>query len=176
MQFATFGAGCFWCVEAAFRLVRGVVSVTPGYSGGHTADPSYEEVCTGETGHAEVCQIEFDPSVVSYGDLLDVFFTIHDPTTLNRQGNDIGTQYRSVIFYHDDEQRRAAVELIEQLSASGQYDRPIVTSVEPFTAFYPAEEYHREYFMRNPSQPYCRYVIAPKIKKLEKALGVKLAL
>ena len=140
--------------------------MTSGYTGGHVANPTYEAVCTGTTGHAEVTQVTFDPDVVSYRDLLGVFFSLHDPTTVNRQGGDVGTQYRSAIFYHDDEQRRTAEEVIRELEAEHVFDDPIVTTIEPLVAFYPAEEYHREYYRRNPNQPYCRAVIAPKVAKL----------
>jgi peptide-methionine (S)-S-oxide reductase len=165
-QVATLAGGCFWCLEAVFEQLRGVTKVMSGYSGGHVQNPSYEAVCTGATGHAEVTQVTFDPDQISYRDLLGVFFVIHDPTTLNRQGGDAGTQYRSAIFYHDHEQQRTAEELIRELEAEHVFDDPIVTKVEPLTAFYPAEEYHREYYRRNPNQPYCRAVIAPKVAKL----------
>lgn len=163
MQTATFGGGCFWCLEAIFEQLRGVSAVQSGYAGGHVPNPSYEEVCTGTTGHAEVVQIHFDPDVISYRDLLEVFFATHDPTTPDRQGNDIGPQYRSIILYHDDEQRAAAEAIIKELDASGTWADPIVTHVEPLDVFYPAEDYHNEYFRRNPNQGYCRLVIAPKV-------------
>ena len=163
---ATLAGGCFWCLEAVFEQLRGVRSVTSGYSGGHVRNPSYEAVCTGATGHAEVVQVVFDPDVLSYRDLLGVFFTLHDPTTLDRQGGDIGTQYRSAIFYHDDAQRREAEAVKAELEAEHVFDDPIVTAIVPLEAFYPAEEYHREYYRRNPNQPYCRAVIAPKVAKL----------
>ncbi len=162
---ATFGGGCFWCLEAVYDELEGVTSVASGYAGGHVVRPSYEQVCTGTTGHAEVVQIKFDPAVISYDDLLDVFFAIHDPTTRDRQGNDVGPQYRSVIFYHDDAQRDAAKRKIAELEASGKHHRPIVTELQPLTAFYPAEEYHRDYFVRNPDKGYCRMVVAPKVLK-----------
>ncbi|OLB47861.1 MAG: peptide-methionine (S)-S-oxide reductase [Gemmatimonadetes bacterium 13_2_20CM_2_65_7] len=165
-EVATLAGGCFWCLEAVFEQLRGVSKVTSGYTGGHVANPTYEAVCTGTTGHAEVTQVTFDPDVVSYRDLLGVFFSLHDPTTVNRQGGDVGTQYRSAIFYHDDEQRRTAEEVIRELEAEHIFDDPIVTTIEPLKAFYPAEEYHREYYRRNPNQPYCRAVIAPKVAKL----------
>lgn len=168
-EVATLGGGCFWCLEAVFDDVEGVEKVVSGYSGGEKENPTYEEVCTGETGHAEVVQITFDPEVISYRELLGIFFDIHDPTTLNRQGADVGTQYRSVILYHSDEQRQVAEEVIGQLEASGRWSSPIVTQVEPFKAFYPAEDYHHRYFERNPLQPYCRMVIAPKVAKFRKA-------
>jgi len=165
-EVATLAGGCFWCIEAVFEQLRGISKVTSGYTGGHVANPTYEAVCTGTTGHAEVTQVTFDPDVVSYRDLLGVFFSLHDPTTVNRQGGDVGTQYRSAIFYHDDEQRRTAEEVIRELEAEHVFDDPIVTTIEPLVAFYPAEEYHREYYRRNPNQPYCRAVIAPKVAKL----------
>lgn len=165
-ELATLAGGCFWCLEAVFEQLRGVTKVTSGYSGGHVHNPSYEAVCTGTTGHAEVVQVTFDPDVISFRELLEVFFTLHDPTTLNRQGGDVGTQYRSAVFYHDDEQKKVAETLIRELEAEHVFDDPIVTSVEPLKAFYPAEEYHREYYRRNPNQSYCRAVIAPKVSKL----------
>lgn len=166
METATLAGGCFWCLEAVFEQLRGVSKVDSGYAGGHVANPSYEAVCTGTTGHAEVTQVAFDPNVISYRDLLGVFFSLHDPTTLNRQGGDVGTQYRSAIFYHDDAQRREAEEAIKELEAEHVFDEPIVTTIEPLKTFYPAEEYHREYYRRNPNQGYCRAVIAPKVAKL----------
>ncbi len=165
-ELATLAGGCFWCLEAVFEQLRGVIKVTSGYSGGHVPDPSYEAVCTGTTGHAEVVQVTFDPDALSFHDLLGVFFTLHDPTTLDRQGGDVGTQYRSAIFYHDDEQRHTAEEVVRELEAEHVFDDPIVTKIEPLQAFYPAEEYHREYYRRNPNQSYCRAVIAPKVAKL----------
>jgi len=165
-QLATLAGGCFWCLEAVFEQLKGVKKVESGYSGGHVPNPSYEAVCTGTTGHTEVTQVTFDPDVISFRDLLGVFFSIHDPTTPDRQGGDVGTQYRSAIFYHDDEQRRVAEDLVRELEAEHVFDDPIVTTIEPFKAFYPAEEYHREYYRRNPNQPYCRAVIAPKVSKL----------
>jgi peptide-methionine (S)-S-oxide reductase len=165
-QLATLAGGCFWCLEAVFEQLRGVTKVISGYSGGHLPKPSYEAVCKGTTGHAEVVQVAFDPDVLSYRDLLGVFFTLHDPTTLDRQGGDVGTQYRSAIFYHDDEQRRTAEDVVRELEAEHVFDEPIVTKIEPLQTFYPAEEYHREYYRRNPNQPYCRAVIAPKVAKL----------
>ena len=165
-QVATLAGGCFWCLEAVFEQLRGVTRVMSGYAGGHVPNPSYEAVCTGTTGHAEVTQVTFDPDQISYRDLLGVFFVIHDPTTLDRQGGDAGTQYRSAIFYHDDEQRRSAEELIRELEAEHVFDDAIVTKVEPLQAFYAAEEYHQGYYRRNPNQPYCRAVIAPKVAKL----------
>ena len=165
-QVATLAGGCFWCLEAVFEQLRGVTRVMSGYAGGHVPNPSYEAVCTGTTGHAEVTQVTFDPDQISYRELLGVFFVIHDPTTLDRQGGDAGTQYRSAIFYHDDEQRRSAEELIRELEAEHVFDDAIVTKVEPLQAFYAAEEYHQGYYRRNPNQPYCRAVIAPKVAKL----------
>jgi len=165
---ATLGGGCFWCLEAVYDDLRGVESVVSGYAGGRVPDPSYEQVCSGTTGHAEVVRITFDPAEVSFRELLEVFFTIHDPTTLNRQGADVGTQYRSAIFYHDDEQKRVAEETIRDLEAEGVWDDPIVTEVVPLTAFYPAEGYHQEYFARNPRAGYCQVVIAPKVSKFRK--------
>ena len=167
-EIATLAGGCFWCLEAAFQDLKGVETVESGYSGGSVPHPSYEEVCTGTTGHAEVVQITFDPQVVSFRDLLHVFFTIHDPTTLNRQGGDVGTQYRSAIFYHSPEQQAEAQRVIAELQAEQVWDDPIVTELTPFEYFYPAEEYHRDYFRRNPNQGYCRAVIAPKVAKVRK--------
>jgi peptide-methionine (S)-S-oxide reductase len=165
-ELATLAGGCFWCLEAVFEQLRGVAKVQSGYAGGHVPNPSYQAVCTGMTGHAEVVQVAFDPAVISYRDLLGVFFTLHDPTTLNQQGGDVGTQYRSAIFCHDDEQRRVAEEVVRELEAEHVFDDPIVTEIVPLPAFYPAEEYHKEYYRRNPNQPYCRAVIAPKVAKL----------
>lgn len=165
-QLATLAGGCFWCLEAVFEQLKGVKKVESGYSGGHVPNPSYEAVCTGTTGHAEVTQVTFDPDGISFRDLLGVFFSIHDPTTPDRQGGDVGTQYRSAIFSHDDEQRRVAEDLVRELEAEHVFDDPIVTKIEPLKAFYPAEEYHREYYRRNSNQPYCRAVIAPKVAKL----------
>jgi peptide-methionine (S)-S-oxide reductase len=168
LQTATLAGGCFWCLEAVYDELKGVHSVESGYAGGHVENPSYREVCTGTTGHAEVIQIQFDPNVVSYRDLLNVFFTIHDPTTLNRQGNDIGPQYRSAIFYHDEEQQKVAEEVIQDLNAKKIWDRPIVTEVTKFDKFHQAENYHQEYFANNPYQPYCQVVVAPKVAKFRK--------
>jgi peptide-methionine (S)-S-oxide reductase len=162
---ATLAAGCFWCVEAVFDDLKGVEDVVSGYSGGHTENPTYREVCSETTGHAEVIQIKFDPNEVSFKEILQVFFTVHDPTTLNRQGNDVGSSYRSAIFYHSDEQKRVAEEVIKEVSAEGIYDNPIVTEVTPFDKFYAAENYHQEYFANNPNQPYCAAVVAPKVRK-----------
>jgi peptide-methionine (S)-S-oxide reductase len=165
---ATFAGGCFWCVEAVFDELRGVERVESGYAGGHVSNPSYQQVCTGMTGHAEVVRITYDPNVVSYRDLLGVFFSTHDPTQLNRQGADVGTQYRSAVFYHTPEQRETAREVIAELEAQKVWDGPIVTTLEPLTEFYPAEEYHRDYYRRNPEQGYCRAVVAPKVAKFRK--------
>ena len=167
-EVATLAGGCFWCLEAVFDQLEGVEDVVSGYAGGHVPNPSYKHVCTGETGHAEVVQVTFDPQVVSYRDLLKVFFAIHDPTTLNRQGGDVGTQYRSAIFTHSDEQERTAEDVVAEVNEAGIWDEPIVTEVSPFEAFYPAEEYHQEYFARNPYQAYCQIVIAPKVAKFRK--------
>ena len=165
---ATLAGGCFWCLEAVFEQVRGVESVVSGYSGGYTANPTYEMVCSGRTGHAEVVQITFDPAVVSYRELLGLFFTMHDPTTLNRQGPDSGTQYRSAVYYHSAEQKAVAEEAIAELTASAVWPAPIVTEVAPSDVFYPAEEHHQEYYRRNLGQPYCQVIIAPKVAKLRK--------
>lgn len=167
-EVATLAGGCFWCLEAVYDDLRGVTDVVSGYAGGHVPDPTYEQVCSGTTGHAEVVRIEFDPAEVSFRDLLDVFFSIHDPTTLNRQGADVGTQYRSAIFYHDEGQKRVAEEAIRDLEAEGVWDNPVVTQVVPITEFYPAEAYHQEYFARNPGAGYCQVVIAPKVSKFRK--------
>ncbi len=174
MEISTLATGCFWCTEAVFQQMKGVKSVIPGYSGGHVENPSYEEVITGLTGHAEVCQIEFDPEQISFEDLLEVFFNTHDPTTLNRQGNDIGPQYRSAIFYHNDEQKSIAERIKSELDRSGTLKNSIVTEITTFEKFYPAEDYHRNYFLNNPNQGYCRYVIAPKVQKFEKVFKLKL--
>jgi len=168
LQTATLAGGCFWCLEAVYDEVKGVQGVESGYAGGHMDNPSYREVCNGDTGHAEVVQVHFDPSIVSYRDLLNVFFAIHDPTTLNRQGADVGTQYRSAIFYHDEEQKKIAEELIKELNAQQIWDRPIVTQVEKLDKFYMAEDYHQEYFVNNKYQPYCMAVVAPKVSKFRK--------
>ncbi len=164
-QVATLAGGCFWCLEAVFDELKGVESVESGYTGGHVLNPSYEDVCDGDTGHAEAVRITFDPAVVSYADLLHVFFTIHDPTTPNRQGADVGPQYRSAIFYHNPEQKAAAEQVIQEINASGIWTNPIVTQVAPLEQFYMAEDYHQEYFKKNPFQGYCRAVIAPKVAK-----------
>jgi peptide-methionine (S)-S-oxide reductase len=174
-EVATLGGGCFWCLEAVFEQLRGVEKVVSGYAGGHVANPSYEQVCGKGTGHAEVVQVTFDPAVVSYRELLEVFFATHDPTTKDRQGNDVGPQYRSVIFYHSDAQRQTAERLIAELVAEKVFPGPIVTEVVPFTAFYPAEGYHQGYFRANPAQPYCAVVVAPKVAKFRKQFAAKLA-
>ena len=168
LETATLAAGCFWCVEAVFDDLKGVEDVVSGYSGGHTENPTYREVCSETTGHAEVTQIKFDPAEISFADILRVFFAVHDPTTLNRQGNDIGTSYRSAIFYHSDEQKKIAGEIIKEVTEAGIYDNPIVTEVTKFDKFYPAEDYHQEYFANNPTQPYCAAVVAPKVAKFRK--------
>jgi peptide-methionine (S)-S-oxide reductase len=168
LELATLGGGCFWCLEAVFDELKGVVDVVSGYSGGHVPNPTYEQVCSKQTGHAEVVQIAFDPSVISYREVLEVFFTIHDPTTPNRQGNDIGPQYRSVIFYHSPEQQAVAREVMQALTQARVWDNPIVTELVPFERFYPAEDYHQEYFKRNPYQPYCALVVGPKVAKFRK--------
>ena len=174
LEVATLGGGCFWCLEAVYLELRGVEKVVSGYAGGADPNPSYEAVCTGMTGHAEVVQITFDPQVVSYRELLEVFFTIHDPTTLNRQGMDVGTQYRSVIFYHSPEQMATSTDVIADISAAEIWPNPIVTEIEPLDVFYPAEEYHQRYFERNPNQGYCRAVVAPKVAKFRSKYFEKL--
>ena len=171
---ATLAGGCFWCLEAVFAELRGVARVVSGYAGGDVPNPTYQAVCTGATGHAEVVQVTFDPEVVSFAELLEVFFTIHDPTTLNRQGGDIGTQYRSAIFYHSPAQREIAERLISEFDAQHIWDAPIVTQVVPLTVFYPAENYHQEYYQNNQNQPYCRAVIAPKVSKFRQKYLEKL--
>ncbi len=165
LETATLAAGCFWCVEAVFDDLKGVTDVVSGYSGGHTTNPTYQQVCSETTGHAEVVQIKFDPNELSYKELLQVFFTVHDPTQLNRQGNDVGSSYRSAIFYHSDEQKRVAEEVIKEFTDETIYDKPIVTQVASFDVFYAAEDYHQEYFANNPTQPYCAAVVAPKVAK-----------
>ena len=171
---ATLGGGCFWCLEPVFAALKGVERVVPGYAGGEVDRPSYEEVCEGTTGHAEVVQITFDPAVLSFADLLRVFFTMHDPTTLDRQGADAGPQYRSVILTRDDEQRRVAEQVIGEITAAGWWDEPIVTEIAPLATFYPAEAYHHDYFSRNAGQPYCRMVIAPKLAKFRQHFAAML--
>ncbi|MDP8939863.1 MAG: peptide-methionine (S)-S-oxide reductase MsrA [Actinomycetota bacterium] len=174
MEKATLGGGCFWCLEAVYEELKGVEKVESGYSGGHVPNPTYRQVCSEATGHAEVVQVTFDPEVVSYREILEVFFTIHDPTTLNRQGADVGESYRSVIFYHDEEQKRVAEEVISDLEAEGRWADPIVTEVTPFSEFYVAEDYHQEYYRNNQYQPYCQVVIAPKVAKFRKQYLEKL--
>lgn len=169
LKTATLGAGCFWCTEAVFQDLKGVHSVVSGYSGGDAVNPSYEQVCSGTTGHAEVAQIRYDPDILSFEDLLYVFWRTHDPTTLNRQGNDVGTAYRSAIFYHDDEQRRTAEQSKTDTEASGLWPNPIVTDIAPLEDFYAAEGYHQNFYKMNPNQPYCRFVVDPKVKKFRKA-------
>jgi peptide-methionine (S)-S-oxide reductase len=171
---ATLGGGCFWCLEAVYDEIEGVISVESGYAGGHKPNPTYEEVCTGRTGHAEVVQITFDPQVITFRDLLDIFFSIHDPTTPNRQGADVGPQYRSIILYHNEDQRRIAEETIAALNAAKIWSAPIVTEVKPFTEFWMAEEYHQEYFAKNPYQGYCMAVVAPKVMKARKQFSERL--
>jgi len=173
-EVATLAGGCFWCLEAVFDDLKGVDSVESGYMGGTTANPTYEEVCSGETGHAEVTQLTFDPKQVSFKEILEVFFVIHDPTTLNRQGNDLGTQYRSAIFYHSPQQKAAAEQVIASMGAAKIYEDPIVTEVVPASKFYMAEDYHQEYFRRNPAQPYCALVVRPKVAKFRKHFLEKL--
>jgi peptide-methionine (S)-S-oxide reductase len=165
LETATLAAGCFWCVEAVFDDLKGVQDVVSGYSGGHLENPTYQQVCSETTGHAEVVQIKFDPNELSFKELLQVFFTVHDPTQLNRQGNDVGSSYRSAVFYHSDEQKRVAEEVIEEFTDEAIYDKPIVTQIAPFDKFYAAEDYHQEYFANNPNQPYCAAVVAPKVAK-----------
>ncbi len=172
---ATFGSGCFWCTEAVFQRLKGVSLVQSGYAGGMTENPTYKDICTGETGHAEVIQIEYDPSIVTYDELLEVFWRTHDPTTLNRQGNDVGTQYRSVIFYHDDSQKELANSYKKRLQEEEIWGDPIVTEISPLPTFYEAESYHDDYYNENRSQPYCTFVIAPKVKKLKEIFADKLA-
>jgi peptide-methionine (S)-S-oxide reductase len=174
VQIATFANGCFWCTEAVFQQLKGVKKVVSGYSGGHVENPTYEQVCGKNTGHAEALRIEYNPQQISFDELLEVFWKTHDPTTLNKQGNDVGPQYRSVIFYHNDEQKEKAEKYKKELDASGVFDAPIVTTIEPFGVFYPAEDYHTNYYKRNPSQPYCYYVIKPKMEKFKKIFGDKI--
>lgn len=173
-QVATLGGGCFWCLEAVYDELKGVTDVVSGYSGGQVVNPSYEEVCGKHTGHAEVVQVTFDPSVISFKEILEVFFTIHDPTTLNRQGNDVGPQYRSAVFYHSDEQKATTQQVIREFESAKVWDSPIVTEVTTFDKFYPAEDYHQEYFKKNPYQPYCAFVVGPKVAKFRKHFFDKL--
>lgn len=174
-ELATLAGGCFWCLEAVYTQLKGVVKSISGYSGGSIPDPSYRLVCSGTTGHAEVVQVTFDPQQISYKELLEIFFTIHDPTTLNRQGNDVGTQYRSAIFYHNPQQKAIADQVIQEFEAARIWDNPIVTQVAPLNAFYPAEEYHQDYFKRNPTQPYCQVIIAPKVAKFRQKFASQLS-
>jgi len=171
---ATLGGGCFWCLEAVYQQLDGVERVVSGYAGGHVENPTYEQVCGKKTGHVEVVQVTFDPARVSYRDVLEVFFSIHDPTTKDRQGNDVGPQYRSAIFYHDDEQRQVAESIIAELAAEHAFDAPIVTELKPFERFYSAEQYHQNYYAQNSSQPYCAYVISPKIAKFRRKFSERL--
>jgi len=171
---ATFGSGCFWCTEAVFERVDGVHSVVSGYAGGNVENPTYEQICSGSTGHAEVTQITYDPHITTYDELLQIFWKTHDPTTLNRQGNDVGPQYRSVIFFHDDEQKQLAEKYKVDLNASGAWKDPIVTEISPHTVFYKAEDYHQNYYVNNPNQGYCSFIIAPKLEKFEKVFKEKL--
>ena len=173
-EIATLAGGCFWCLEAVYQEMEGVLSVESGYIGGHVANPDYKSVCSGATGHAEAVQVTFDPAVTTYREILEVFFAIHDPTTRDRQGNDVGTQYRSAIFYHDDRQRAEAEEIIRELNAERIWPDPIVTEVQPATTFYKGEDYHQEYFKNNPRQPYCAFVVAPKVSKFRKKFAGKL--
>lgn len=174
LEKATLGGGCFWCTEAVYKMLNGVEEVLPGYSGGHVKNPSYREVSNGTTGHAEVVQITFNPEIVSFPEILEVFFKTHDPTTLNRQGNDVGTQYRSAVFYHNDEQKQEAEKIIEYFEKEKIFNNPIVTEVTPFNVFYEAEDYHKDYFERNKDQPYCQFVVSPKVKKFKKNFREKL--
>lgn len=174
METATLGAGCFWCVESVFQELKGVEKVVSGYSGGHKENPGYKEVCDGTTGHAEVARISFDPSVISFQEILEVFFLVHDPTTLNRQGNDVGTQYRSAIFYHSESQKEIAEKTIQALNASAAWPDPLVTEVSPVKNFWPAEDYHQNYYRLNQNQPYCQYVVRPKLEKFRKVFKEKL--
>lgn len=171
---ATLGNGCFWCTEAVFQQLKGVMSVTSGYSGGQTPNPDYKSVCSGNTGHAECLQIVYDPSIISFEELLEVFWQTHDPTTLNRQGNDVGTQYRSVIFYHDEQQKELATKYKQQLDETHIFKNPIVTTLEPFVKFYPAEDYHQNYFLLNGNAPYCQFVVRPKVVKFQHQFAEKL--
>ena len=171
---ATLAGGCFWCIESVFNRLRGVESAVSGYMGGHTANPTYKDICNGDTGHAEVVQVTFDPAEISYREVLEIFFTLHDPTQLNRQGNDVGTQYRSAVFRHTPEQRAEAEAVISELTAAKQFDAPIVTEVTEAETFYPAEDYHQGYFDQNPNQPYCQFVVAPKVAKARTKYALRL--
>ena len=174
LETATLAGGCFWCTEAVYKELKGVSDIKPGYSGGHVKNPSYREVCNGTTGHAEVIQLTFDPAVVSFSEILEVFFMTHDPTTLNRQGNDVGTQYRSAVFYHNEDQKQTAEKVIRLFEQEKVYDKPIVTEVTAFDKFYVAEDYHFNYFARNKNEPYCQYVVAPKVEKFKKIFKEKM--
>lgn len=174
LETATLGGGCFWCLEAVFQELDGTVSVVPGYAGGWLPNPSYDEVCTGRTGHAEVVQVTYDTARLSFADVLDVFFAAHDPTTPGRQGNDVGPQYRSIVLYHSEAQRKTAVDYIQELHRRGVFDRPVLTEVVPLEAFYPAEDYHRDYYQRHPTQPYCVLVISPKVAKVREKFAARL--
>ena len=173
-EIAYLGGGCFWCVEAAIKQLEGVGSVRSGYMGGRASNPTYEQVCSGRSGHVEIAEVTFDPAVISFSDLLHVFFTLHDPTTLNRQGNDVGEQYRSVIFYRDEAQKKTAEQVIAELTHDNVFDKPIVTAVEPASTFWAAEEYHQDYFANNAYQPYCMFVVAPKVKKIREKYAKRL--
>jgi peptide-methionine (S)-S-oxide reductase len=174
MKKATFGSGCFWCTEAIFTELEGVITLEPGYAGGHADNPNYREVCTGTTGHAEVCHIDYDEDIITFTEMLEVFFATHDPTTLNQQGNDKGTQYRSVIFYHNSEQKQISEEILKELDNSGAFQNKIVTEISPFDKYFTAEDYHDNYFAQNPEQSYCRFVIKPKLDKFKKVFKDKL--
>lgn len=174
MEIATLGGGCFWCLEAVYQEMEGVDSIVSGYMGGHVDKPTYQQVCTGATGHVEVVQVSFDPAVTSYRKILEVFFAIHDPTSLDRQGNDAGPQYRSVIFYHSEAQREIAEEVMRELTNEAVFGKPIVTELKPATTFYPAEDYHQDYFRNHPAQPYCAFVVAPKVKKFREKFKEKM--
>ncbi len=174
IETTTLGMGCFWCTEAVFQELKGVISVVPGYAGGYVPNPSYEEVCNGNTGHTEVAHIQYDPLQISFEELLEVFFKVHDPTTLNKQGEDVGFQYRSVIFYHNEHQKQVAEKIIQELNQQNVFGKPVVTAVEPFKNFYPAEDYHKNYFRLNSNKPYCQLVIKPKVEKFEKIFKDKL--
>ncbi len=173
-ELATFGSGCFWCIEAVFQQVEGVLKVESGYSGGHVVNPTYREVCNGETGHAEVCQLTYDPAKISFDELLEVFWKTHDPTTPNQQGHDIGSQYRSAVFYHSDQQRELAEKYKRELDSARAFNAPIVTEITPFKKFYKAEDNHQNYFLENPNEGYCRAIIQPKVEKFRKVFGAKL--
>ncbi|UAA38697.1 peptide-methionine (S)-S-oxide reductase MsrA [Paraneptunicella aestuarii] len=174
IQQATLGGGCFWCIESAFNSIDGVVKAISGYAGGHVDEPSYEQVCSGDTGHAEVVRVEFDADKLSFRQVLEIFFALHDPTQLNRQGNDIGTQYRSAVFYHNDEQKQCAEEIIQEMKDEGIWENPIVTEISPLTSYFDAEDYHQDYFSNNPQNQYCNMVVAPKLAKFKKTFAQKL--